>query len=175
MEDQKNNIHQEPLLTEDMAENAETTVETAPEMIDNKNESASQEIQELKDKYIRLLAEFENFKKRSAKERIDFSKFASQELITSLLTVIDDFEREVKAGQATEGSKLIHTKLVQILKQKGLQEMDSTGQLFDPALHEAITELPVGDDQKNKIIDTVEKGYYLSDKIIRYAKVVVGK
>lgn len=137
--------------------------------------SRDQEIQELKDKYLRLLAEFENFKKRSAKERIDFAKFASQELMTSMLTVIDDFDREVKAGQTTEGSKLIHNKLVQILKQKGLQEMNSTGEPFDSSLHEAITELPVGDEMKNKVIDTVEKGYYLNEKIIRYAKVVVGK
>ena len=76
---------------------------------------------------------------------------------------------------ATEGSTLIHNKLSQILKQKGLVEMESNGQVFDPAVHEAVTELTVPDDKKNRIIDTVEKGYYLSDKIIRYAKVVVGK
>lgn len=139
------------------------------------NSSSDQEIQDLKDKYLRLLAEFENFKKRTARERIDNLKFANQELMTALLTVMDDFEREIKAGLATEGSKLIYTKMLQILKQKGLHEMISTGESFDASLHEAITELEAGDDLKNKVIDTAEKGYYLNEKIIRYAKVVVGK
>lgn len=164
---------------EEMTENqADTPAEVINEESnsDTKNSSAkNQEIQDLKDKYLRLLAEFENFKKRTARERIDHAKYASQELMTALLTVMDDFEREIKAGVATEGSKLIYNKILQILKQKGLQEMVSTGEPFDAALHEAITEIQAGDELKNKVIDTVEKGYYLNEKIIRYAKVVVGK
>jgi molecular chaperone GrpE len=172
----KDQIPQEP---EEMTENqVDTPVEVAAEEGNTEpqnNSNRDQEIQDLKDKYLRLLAEFENFKKRTARERIDNAKFASQELMTALLTVMDDFEREIKAGVATEGSKLIYTKMLQILKQKGLQEMVSTGEPFDAALHEAITELEAGDELKNKVIDTVEKGYYLNEKIIRYAKVVVGK
>ena len=151
-------------------------IESGDDMMDaGQAGTASPEIQELKDKYLRLLAEFENYKRRTSKERIESSKFASQDMIASLLPVLDDFERESKYGLATEGSTLIHNKLSQILKQKGLVEMESNGQVFDPAVHEAATELTVPDDKKNRIIDTVEKGYYLSDKIIRYAKVVVGK
>ena len=169
-------ISQEP---EEMTENqVDTPVEIASEEGNSEsqnNPSRDQEIQDLKDKYLRLLAEFENFKKRTARERIDNAKFASQELMTALLTVMDDFEREIKAGVGTEGSKLIYTKMLQILKHKGLQEMISTGEPFDAAVHEAITELEAGDQLKNKVIDTVEKGYYLNEKIIRYAKVVVGK
>lgn len=164
---------------EEMTENqVDTPVEVINEENNSDTKSSSskdQEIQELKDKYLRLLAEFENFKKRTARERIDNAKYASQELMTALLTVMDDFEREIKAGVATEGSKLIYNKMLQILKQKGLQEMISTGESFDAALHEAITEIEGGDELKNKVIDTVEKGYYLNEKIIRYAKVVVGK
>jgi molecular chaperone GrpE len=167
------NKDQTPIEPEGMAENQAADVEIQEPGTPESN--TNQELKELRDKYLRLLAEFENFKKRSARERIEFSKYASQELMTSLLTVIDDMERESKSGAATEGSKLIHNKLIQILKQKGLVEMVSTGEPFDATLHEAITELPVDESQKNKIIDTVEKGYYLSDKIIRYAKVVVGK
>lgn len=129
----------------------------------------------MKDKYLRLLAEFENYKRRTSKERIEFAKYSSQELIAGLLPVLDDFDRATSHQQMTEGTTLIHQKLLQILKQKGLIEMQSTGEVFDASLHEAITEVQGPEDQKNIVIDTVEKGYYLHDKIIRFAKVVVGK
>lgn len=132
-------------------------------------------IGEMRDKYLRLLAEFENYKKRTTKERIEFAKYASQELIVSLLPVMDDFDRATRHQQMTEGTTLIHQKLATLLKQKGLIEMQSTGQVFDASLHEAITEINAPENQKNTVIDTVEKGYYLHDKIIRFAKVVVGK
>ncbi len=161
----------DPIQADDLTGN-EAQTQTVTENIES---SSSQDLQEMRDKYLRLMAEFENYKKRTSKERIEFAKFASQEMIVSLLPILDDFDREVKHGQVTEGSKLIHNKLAQLLKQKGLTEMQSTGEPFDASKHEAITEIPVTEDQKNKVFDTVEKGYYLSDKIIRHAKVVVGK
>lgn len=171
-------IENEPLTPEELVEDMGITAEeinSELDAIDDITANTTKEIKELKDKYLRLLAEFENYKKRTSRERVELFKMAGQELIVSLLPVLDDFDRAFKHGQSTEGSQLIHNKIVQILKLKGLQEMNSTGELFDANMHEAITELPVPEDQKNRIIDTVEKGYYLSDKIIRHAKVVVGK
>lgn len=152
-------------------------IENQDDLVDEsvKSEPVDPGLNEMRDKYLRLLAEFDNYKRRTSKERIEFAKYSTQELIVSLLPVIDDFDRAAKHQQTTEGTNLIHQKLVQILKQKGLEEMDSTNQVFDASLHEAITEIAVPENQKNKVIDTVEKGYYLHDKIIRFAKVVVGK
>ncbi|MEP7322613.1 MAG: nucleotide exchange factor GrpE [Saprospiraceae bacterium] len=171
-------IDNEPLTPEELSDDMGITPEeinSELDAIDDITANTTKEIKELKDKYLRLLAEFENYKKRTSRERVELFKMAGQELIVSLLPVLDDFDRAFKHGQSTEGSQLIHNKIVQILKLKGLQEMKSTGELFDVNMHEAITELPVSEGQKNKIIDTVEKGYYLSDKIIRHAKVVIGK
>lgn len=145
--------------------------------------SSEEGVSELKDKYLRLFAEFDNFKKRTIRERLDLMKSASQDMMSALLPVLDDFDRAVKnAGDkdysedpVMEGLFLVHHKLQAILKTKGLEEMHSTGEPFDPEMHEAITEIPSPlPEMKGKVIDTVEKGYRLNDKIIRYAKVVVG-
>ncbi len=136
---------------------------------------------EANDKYIRLYAEFDNFKRRTTKERIELLQTASKDVIVSLLTVLDDFERSLKyletatdIGAIKEGILLVQHKLKNILTQKGLKEMESLGQVFDADLHEAITNVPAPtEDMKGKIIDEVEKGYYLNEKVIRYAKVVV--
>jgi molecular chaperone GrpE len=141
------------------------------------------ELAEQKDKFIRLYAEFDNFKRRTSKERLDLIKTAGQDLIVEMLSVVDDFDRAQKlaleSGKSElypEGLSLIHHKLVNILSQRGLKSMESTGKDFDPESHEAIAEIPAAsEDLKSKVIDTVEKGYYLSEKIIRFAKVVVGK
>jgi molecular chaperone GrpE len=139
------------------------------------------ELEESKDKYLRLFAEFDNFKKRSVKERFELMKTAAQETLTALLPVLDDFDRAKKnadLGNETfsEGVQLVYHKLYSILEHKGLKSMESTGQDFDPEWHEAITDIPApSEDMKGKVIDTVEKGYVLNDKIIRYAKVVVAK
>jgi molecular chaperone GrpE len=141
------------------------------------------EINEQKDKYLRLFAEFDNYKKRNAKERIEMFKTAGQEVIRELLPVLDDFQRADKAlaqDSNTEsyanGVKLIQEKLVKTLQSKGLKAIESIGKDFDVSQHEAIAEVPVTDEtQKGKIIDEVENGYTLNDVIIRYAKVVVGK
>ena len=132
---------------------------------------------ELNDKHLRLFAEFENFKKRTAKERMDLYKTAGESVLTALLPVLDDFERSIKANQKQEdeGVVLIYNKLKSILETKGLKAMeDPIGQELNTDYHEAITNLPApSDDMKGKIIDVVEKGYFLNEKVIRYAKVVV--
>ncbi len=141
------------------------------------------ELQEQKDKFLRLYAEFDNFKRRSAKERIDLINTAGKEVIQSLLEVLDDLERAEKQmqqgsdiNQIKEGQRLIFQKLKNTLQTRGLKEMESIGQEFDVDLHEAITEIPSPSPElKGKVIDQVEKGYFLNDKIIRFAKVVVGK
>ncbi|MDC7999315.1 nucleotide exchange factor GrpE [Gilvibacter sediminis] len=146
-------------------------------------EKAQRELQEEKDKFLRLFAEFENFKKRTSRERVELFKTAGEEVIQSLLPVLDDFDRALKeidrAGDdgLFEGVTLIHNKLKETLKSKGLQPIEiAAGTTFDADLHEAVTQIPAPtDDLKGKIIDVIEKGYTLGDKIIRYPKVVIGQ
>lgn len=145
--------------------------------------SLQQQNSELKDKYLRLFAEFDNYKKRTIKEKIDLMRTAAQDTLTALLPVLDDFDRAKKIADDqnteetfSEGVNLVYQKLYKVLKQMGLEPMETTNGAFDPELHEAITEIPVPDESmKGKVVDTIEKGYLLKDKIIRHAKVVVGK
>ncbi len=145
-------------------------------------EKLKAEIQEQKDKYLRLFAEFDNFRKRSARENLELRQTAGKEVIISLLDVLDDCDRAEKQLQTTEnlaqireGVQLVFSKLRSVLQGKGLKAMNSINTDFDVETQEAITEIPVPDPQKGKVIDEVQKGYYLNDKIIRHAKVVVGK
>ena len=141
------------------------------------------ELADLKDKYLRLAAEFENYKRRTTKERIELFKTASQELMVALLPVLDDFERAraatastADAGAVRESIDIIQTKLNKTLQQKGLTAMEAKGGDFDAELHEAITQIPApSDDLIGKIVDVVEQGYYLGEKVIRHAKVVLGQ
>jgi molecular chaperone GrpE len=155
-----------------------TEVVTEDELTVLKNE-----INEQKDKYLRLFAEFDNYKKRNAKERMELFKTAGQDIIREMLPILDDFHRADKAfaldnnpENYANGVKLIHEKLYKTLQSKGLKAIESVGKEFNVAQHEAIAEVPAANDkQKGKIIDEVESGYTLNDSIIRYAKVVVGK
>ena len=142
------------------------------------------EIGSLKDKYLRQAAEFDNYRKRTAKERVELVQTAGRDVIISLLEVMDDCERAEKqiannheeVSAIKEGLQLVFQKLRNTLHAKGLRVMESTGQEFNPDIHEAITEIPAPSEElKGKVIDEIEKGYYLNDKIIRFAKVVVGK
>ncbi len=140
------------------------------------------ELEEQKDKYLRLFAEFENYKRRTRQEKEEFSKIANRDIVAALLEVLDDCDRAEKQIHATEdvkqikeGVMLVFTKLRNKLQQKGVKAMESINTDFDVEKHEAIAELPAGDDKVGKVVDEAEKGYYLHDKIIRFAKVVVGK
>jgi molecular chaperone GrpE len=139
---------------------------------------------EMNEKYLRLYSEFDNYRKRTQKERIEFSKTASEEIILSLLPVLDDLERALKSSLKTnddmevvpkEGLQLIYQKFNGLLSQKGLEAIPSLGELFDVDFHDALTNIPAPtEDMKGKVIDEVEKGYKLNGKVIRYSKVVVG-
>ena len=145
-------------------------------------EKLTTEIQEQKDKYLRLFAEFDNYKRRTAKEKIELIQTAGKDILTSLLEVVDDCDRAEKQmensddiKQIKEGNTLVFNKLRNVLQQKGVTAMKSINTIFDVERHEAITEVEAGDKMKGKVVDEVEKGYYLNNKLIRFAKVVVGK
>lgn len=141
------------------------------------------QLEESKDKYLRLSAEFDNYRKRTQREKMDLIRFGSEDVLKSILPLVDDFERAIKSTQDTtditavkHGLTLIHGKFAEFLKNSGVQVIDALGQDLDTDLHEAITKIPVEDDtQKGKIVDVVEKGYKLNDKVIRFAKVVMGE
>lgn len=140
------------------------------------------EATEWQNKYLRLYAEFDNFKRRTSKERLELLQIAGKDVISDLLTVLDDFERAQKSIETAtdvvavkEGVTLVQHKLKSILNQKGLKEMESKGKEFDADLHEGITSIPAPSaDLKGKVIDELEKGYLLNDKVIRFAKVIIG-
>jgi molecular chaperone GrpE len=154
---------------------AEETVETSLEKLEKAVASEQ-------DKFLRLFAEFENYKKRTSKERMDLFKTANQEVIIAMLPVVDDFERAMKElskdkdSELYKGVSLIQNKFIGVLKNKGLEEVVvSAGDTFDSEMHDAITQIPAPDKKmKGKVIDVIEKGFQLGDKIIRHPKVVVG-
>ena len=178
---QETNPHMEDMNTDENV--AGTTHLNESLSGEDEMEKLKEELQAQKDKYLRLFAEFDNFRKRSARENLEVRQTAGKEVITSLLDVLDDADRAEKQLQTTEnlnqvkeGIQLVFSKLRNTLQSKGLKPMQSIGTDFDVEKHEAITEVPVQDEQqKGKVIDEVQKGYYLNDKIIRFAKVVLGK
>jgi len=161
------------------AVNSEQTEEDTTVLAENKT---YQELVELKDKYLRLYADFENFRRRTAKEKMDLLANANEGMLVALLPVVDDFERAMQSIETTddieavkEGVKLIYTKLGRTLESKGLKPMVSKGEVFNADLHESITQFPApSDDLKGKVIDEIERGYQLNDKVIRFAKVIIG-
>lgn len=173
-------IHEEePRLMEDTPEVEYVTEVEEPTDASDKDEK----IAELNDRFLRLYSEFDNYRKRTIKERIELSKTASAEVITDLLPVLDDFERAIRAFESNGGSDsplkdgiiLIYNKFLNILTQKGLEQMKTMGEPFDTDFHEAITNIPApSPDLKGKVVDEIEKGFLLNGKVIRYAKVVVG-
>ncbi len=145
--------------------------------------SYEEKIKELTDKYLRLSAEFDNYRKRTLKEKIELTKTAGEELLINILPVMDDFERGIqtinKANDITaikEGIDLIYNKFKDFLNQNGVREIDARNKEFNIDFHEAVTKIPAaGNDLKGKVVDVIEKGYTLNDKVIRYSKVVVGE
>ncbi len=173
------NTDKEPI--ESAAENAANEIETAEEL--SVEAQLQEELAKEKDKFLRLFAEFENFKKRTTKERIDLFKTANQEVLQAMLPVLDDFDRAMVQIAKSEdelllkGVELIHEKLKSTLVSKGLEQVDiKVGDSFNADFAEAITQIPApSNDLKGKIVDVVEKGYKLGDKIIRFPKVVIGQ
>jgi len=172
--------------TPESVENLENGAENAPEVEKeplSELDQAQADLAEQKDKFLRLMAEFDNYKRRTAKERMDLIQTAGKDVIVSLLDVLDDCDRAEKQLATSddialqkEGIQLVFNKIRSTMQAKGLKAMESIGTPFDAELHEAITEVPVPDNkQKGKVIDEVTKGYFLNEKIIRFAKVVVGK
>ncbi len=181
----------DPKVEEAVAEAAEASVEeTAAETAVADDTTPEKEIEELKEKlekekkeYLFLMAEFDNFRKRTLKEKSELIKNAGESVFKGLLPIVDDFERALKASQDTEdakamreGMELIYKKLKKFMEQNGVKEMDPEDREFDADRHEAISAVPVPDPEaKGKILDTVEKGYTINDKVLRHAKVVVGQ
>ncbi|MTI32006.1 nucleotide exchange factor GrpE [Xanthovirga aplysinae] len=163
---------------------AEEKVEAAEEKQEvSETEKLSAELAEYKDKYLRIYSDFENFRRRTAKEKLELVSTANAGLLTDLLPVIDDFERALGAMEGKEeakglqeGVELVRNKFEKTLEQKGLKQMEiAKGDDFNPDFHEAITQIPVEDKKlKGKIVDVIEKGYFLGEKVIRFAKVVTG-
>ncbi|GAA4198458.1 nucleotide exchange factor GrpE [Pedobacter jeongneungensis] len=184
--DKEENIMNTENTSENTAENVENTdastneTEQAPEL--SAEEKLQAEVQQLNDKYLRLYAEFDNYKRRTQKERVELLQTAGKDVIVSLLPVLDDFDRALKAMETAadvapvkEGILLVSHKLKNTLAQKGLKDVESINQPFNTDFHEAITNIPAPtEDLKGKVIDEVEKGYTLNDNVIRFAKVVVG-
>lgn len=179
----KEDIKEEEINNEQETAQVEENQEVEVEVV--KEEPTTEELLATeKDKFLRLFAEFENYKKRTTRERIELYKTAGQELMTSLLSVVDDFERalthiaeDIEAEELRKGVLLIYNKFYNTLEQKGLSKIETNaGDVFDAEIHEAITQIPApSEDLKGKIIDCVEKGYKMGTKIIRYPKVVIGQ
>ena len=176
MEENQTNVEQEEVSTEQTQETSEETTKT-------KEEELEEKLEELNKKYLLLYSDFENFRKRTSKEKIELIQNAAENTIKDLLPVVDDYERALanfekfedeKFIKAKEGIELIYNKLMSILTQKGLKPMNAKGGKFDENLHEAVTQFPAAEEsQKGTVIEEVLKGYYLHDKVIRYSKVVV--
>ena len=181
MMNEKENIQDENLEQNENNQEQETTKEQAAEL--SQEEILSNKLAEANDKYARLVAEFDNYKKRTSKERVELIQTASQGVISKLLTVLDDFDRALNAmataqdvESVKQGVELVNNKFRKILENEGLKEMNVVGEAFDADFQEAITAIPApNEDMKNKVIDVVEKGYTLNEKVIRFAKVVIGQ
>ncbi|HLT87228.1 MAG TPA: nucleotide exchange factor GrpE [Sphingobacterium sp.] len=179
MNEQENNIQDENLASADP-----TSEESTDQSEETTEERLQQELANANDKYTRLFAEFDNYKKRTSKERVDLIQSASKDVLAKLLPILDDFDRALAAMQTAQdiesvkqGVELVNQKFRKTLTNEGLKEMENLiGQPFDAEYQEAITAIPAPSEElKNKVIDVVEKGYFLNDKVIRFAKVVIGQ
>lgn len=189
--DNKNKIHHDknkeekeaqPDIKSETADGAVT--ETAPpDKVVPEEKSAEEKLAEMQEKYLRLSAEFDNYRKRTLREKIELTKYASENILLNILPLMDDFERAISHMTAgsdftsmKEGIDLIYSKFVEFLKQNGVREVESLNCAFNVDLHDAVAKTPVVEDEKKgKIVDVVQKGYYLLDKVIRHSKVVVGE
>jgi molecular chaperone GrpE len=185
-EGMKEELDEQAKMENEVVEEKTADIKSGAESPEPKKELTPEEllkkVDELNDKYLRLYAEFDNYRRRTIKERIELIQTSAAETILALLPILDDFDRAVSAFEKSseidalkEGVVLVHSKLRTILGQKGLEEMKSVGEVFNPDLHDAVANsLSASEEQKGKVIDEVEKGYYLNGKILRHPKVVVG-
>jgi molecular chaperone GrpE len=165
-----------------LEQNQNDPITETQEIVDEKVAKLDADLQAANDKYLRLYSDFENYKRRISKERLEASKMIEADSIISILPIIDDLERAIKSNEdakdiesVKEGVKLIYSKVKSLLGNKGLKEMDATGKVFDADLHDAIANIPAtSEDMKGKVVEEIEKGYLLNDKVIRHAKVIVG-
>lgn len=180
----KDNKQNEEVIDENInTEETVTDTNADEQQVEAEAGSTNNEVQQIKDKYLRLFSDFENYKKRTAKETLELRRTASKEVMMAIIPVLDDFERARQNAAKdnteetfSEGVQLVYDKLFKTLQSKGLEMMKTTGEVFDSELHEAITKIPAPTpEMKGKIIDTIEFGYTLNDQIIRYAKVVIGE
>ena len=183
MSDTKENKNEKEIETKEEVSIEEQEVKQEKEVEAKKELTVEEQVAQERDKFLRLFAEFENYKKRTSRERIELYKTASQELMTALLPILDDFDRglneikKTKDKELLKGMELINTKLNTTLSQKGLDIVEAkAGDVFDAEIHEAITQIPApSKNLKGKIVDVLEKGYKLGDKVIRFPKVVIGQ
>jgi molecular chaperone GrpE len=174
----QDNIEKETEINEQDSQNIEKDLESEST---EKVEDLGQKLIEMNDKYLRLYSDFENYRKRTSKEKLDMIKFASEDTIKDLLPIIDDYERAMEdidnqdiSDTTKEGLRLIYSKLMNTLTQKGVKPINAKGELFDENIHEAITQIPAQcNEDKGRVIDEITKGYFMFDKVIRFSKVVV--
>ncbi len=175
---------EEKVSAESIVEEKKTEQVTEEKAVEaNPVEQIQTQLEEIKDKYLRLSAEFDNYRKRSLREKMDLTKYASEEILESILPLYDDFERAMKSMDTStdinavkEGLHLIYSKFSDFLKTKGVSEIEAIGKELNTDIHEAITKIPVQDEaMKGKIVDVVLKGYMLNEKVIRFSKVVMGE
>ena len=186
----QNNVtaeNNEPTTSQTSSEQANTeqaaNTHTIDHTLQKQIEELNTEVNVQKDKYIRLVAEFDNYKRRTLKERSDLIKTAGEDILLNLLPVMDNFERAIKFVETAkdpeaikEGINLIYSNLKTFLQQKGVKEIESVNQEFNTDVHEALTKIPApAEELKGKVVDVIEKGYFLHDKVIRFAKVVIGE
>ena len=181
MEEGKVNINENDGVNNNEIHEESKSKKSKKNKSDKQFDELKEKYDELNDKYLRLFSEFDNYRKRTAKEKIELSKTASESIMVDLLPILDDFERAIQTMENKEtdanyeGVVLIYNKLKRTLEQKGLEEINAQGATFDTDEHEALTTVPVSDEsQKGKVLDVIQKGYKLNGKVIRYARVVVG-
>lgn len=183
MQNQEDNPIEEGHERERGTSDADIKAENAEKADEIQDNSVAEKVKELNDKYLRLYSEYDNYRKRTIKERNELLKTASEEVLKAILPVMDDLDRALKANEKVddpeaikEGLLLISNKLKSVVEKKGLTPFQSIGETFDPDLMEAITHIPASkDEEKGRVVDEIEKGYKLGEKVIRFAKVVVAQ
>lgn len=182
-EDKQVNMEKEAADTAEKLTDREKTDKDQEARTDEKSAGIEARYDELNDKYLRLYSEFDNYRKRTIREKVELSKTAAEKLVTELLPVLDDFKRAIRSSEESddcesvkEGVRLIYTKFFNVLEKEGLKAIEAVGEEFNTDYHDAVTQIPAPEDEmKGKVIDEIEKGYMLNDKVIRFAKVVIGQ